>query len=123
MIQWAAHAQRAHPELQLLFHVPNGEARDARTAAKLRWMGVKPGVPDLLLPVPRGPYTGLALEMKRRKGGGTTEAQERFLEALRASQWHVCVCRGADEAIGEIRRYVAMPHAPTWVLPCPSGRG
>jgi hypothetical protein len=69
VIAWAAYAQRKYPELELLFHVPNGEARDPRTAAKLKWLGVRPGVPDLLLPMPRGPYAGLALEMKRRRGG------------------------------------------------------
>lgn len=114
MIAWAAHAQRRYPELELLFHVPNGEVRDPRTAAKLKWLGVRPGVPDLLLPVPRGQYTGLALEMKRRSGASTSEAQKRFLEALRGCGWHVAVCAGADEAIGELRRYLAWPDvAPT----------
>jgi hypothetical protein len=32
----------------LWFHVPNGEIRDLRTAAKLKAMGVMPGVSDLL---------------------------------------------------------------------------
>jgi len=31
----------------LFFHVPNGERRDPRTAAKLKAMGVLPGVADL----------------------------------------------------------------------------
>lgn len=30
------------------FHVPNGEKRDARTAAILKQMGVRPGVADLV---------------------------------------------------------------------------
>ncbi len=109
MIAWAAYAQRKYPELELLFHVPNGEARDPRTAAKLKWLGVRPGVPDLLLPVPRGPYAGLALEMKRRKSGRASDAQERFLGLLKASGWHAAICAGAEEAIGELRRYLAWP--------------
>jgi hypothetical protein len=32
----------------LWFHVPNGELRDKRAAAKLKAMGVKPGVADLV---------------------------------------------------------------------------
>jgi hypothetical protein len=32
----------------LWFHVPNGEERDKRTAAKLKAMGVRPGVADLV---------------------------------------------------------------------------
>lgn len=31
----------------LVFHVPNGEWRDIRTARRLKEMGVTPGVPDL----------------------------------------------------------------------------
>src|SRR5215831_5961543 len=32
----------------LMFHCPNGEHRDKRTAAKLKAMGVLPGVADLI---------------------------------------------------------------------------
>jgi len=39
----------AYPELRgLLFHVPNGGARNGREAKKLKWMGVVPGVSDLI---------------------------------------------------------------------------
>mgnify|MGYP004433785991 CR=1 FL=1 len=38
--------------------------RDARTAANLKRQGVKAGVPDLHLPVARGGYNGLYIELK-----------------------------------------------------------
>ena len=109
VVQWSHLACRQWPELQWLFHAANGEVRDKRTAAKLKWLGVKPGVPDLLLPVPKGPYSGLALEMKRRKGGRISADQQRFLEALRAFKWHVSVCAGAEDAIAVIRWYMGHP--------------
>ena len=38
---------RAYDEV-IWWHTPNGEKRDKRTGAKLKAMGVKPGIPDLL---------------------------------------------------------------------------
>ena len=40
---------RALPVKVMWWHTPNGEARTAATGAKLKRMGVKPGVPDFLL--------------------------------------------------------------------------
>ena len=57
-----------YPEVVLLFHIPNGGRRDTAEAANLKKQGVKPGVPDLFLPVARGGYHGLFIEMKRRDG-------------------------------------------------------
>lgn len=56
------------PELALLHHIPNGGTRDPVEAKHLKQQGVKNGVPDLCLPVPRGRYHGLYIEMKRRTG-------------------------------------------------------
>jgi hypothetical protein len=41
-----------YPELSLAFAIPNGGARDKRTAAGLKAEGVKAGVWDVFLPVP-----------------------------------------------------------------------
>jgi hypothetical protein len=57
------------------FHAANGEARDPRAAAKLKAMGVKPGVPDLTLISPAG--VAHFLEVKR-PGGRLSEPQEAF---------------------------------------------
>ena len=37
------------PGVWAWFHVPNGEKRDKRAAAKLKAMGLKPGVPDIVI--------------------------------------------------------------------------
>ena len=47
------------PELELLHHIPNGGSRDVVEAAHMKRQGVKSGVPDLHLPVPRGGYASL----------------------------------------------------------------
>ena len=37
------------PAVWTFFHCPNGELRDKRTAAKLKAMGVRAGVPDIII--------------------------------------------------------------------------
>ena len=94
------------PELGLLFHIPNGGFRHPATAARMKALGVKPGVPDLFLPVARGDYYGLWIEMKRRKGGRVSEAQSEWLDALRRQGYKTIVCCGADAAIAAIEDYL-----------------
>ncbi|MCD8038886.1 MAG: hypothetical protein LUE96_07375 [Lachnospiraceae bacterium] len=44
VMDWAANASVHYPELRWLHHIPNGGARNAREAVKLKRMGVKRGV-------------------------------------------------------------------------------
>ena len=67
VIQWCILMEGRWPELEYIYHVPNGGSRNAREATNLKAQGVKPGVPDLELPVARGAYTGLHIELKHGK--------------------------------------------------------
>lgn len=78
LIRWAQFESGRHPELSLLFHVPNGGKRSKVEAARFKAMGVQAGVPDLFLPVPRGAYHGLFIEMKAPKGR-TSNAQNTWI--------------------------------------------
>lgn len=95
-----------YPELEMLYHVPNGGRRDAVTGAKLKAEGVKPGVPDLVLPVARAGYHGLYIELKRQDGGTLSKAQRRWRELLTAQVYCSLVCNGANEALSALRRYL-----------------
>jgi hypothetical protein len=66
--RWVTLLQPRHPELALLHAIPNGGHRHKAVAVRLKAEGVKRGVPDLCLPVPRGGHHGLYLEMKTRQG-------------------------------------------------------
>lgn len=74
-------------------------------AANLRRQGVKSGVPDLCLPVARGGYHGLYIEMKYGKNK-TSENQNKWLEALRAQNYAAAVCYGWQEAQQVITNYL-----------------
>ena len=50
LFSWAAYRTGLMPELQYMYHVPNGGKRDKATAAVLKRQGVKAGVPDIMLP-------------------------------------------------------------------------
>ena len=75
LFSWAAMQSGKYPELNLLYHVPNGGSRHKAEAGRLRAEGVKAGVPDLCLPVARGQYHGLYIELKRQRGGRTSDHQ------------------------------------------------
>ena len=105
IFEWASLMERSMPELALLFHIPNGGKRDARTAAILKRSGVKKGVPDLCLPVPKNGYHGLWIELKVGQNQPTFD-QKRWLNALNRQGYLAKVCVGYSEAIQLIADYL-----------------
>ena len=106
VFEWVVLMRNQYPELDLLYHCPNGADRHPAVAAKLKRQGVKAGVPDLFLPVARGGFHGLYIELKRRKGGRVSEEQASWLKALEGQMYRAVVCHGAEEACDEIYRYL-----------------
>ena len=104
LFSWAA--VQAIPELALLYHIPNGGSRHKAEAARLRAEGVRAGVPDLCLPVPRGGFHGLYIELKRLRGGRLSEQQRAWLDALGKQGDAVAVCKGWEDAAETILRYL-----------------
>lgn len=107
VFNWATVMERRWPELRLIHHCPNGGSRNAREAHNLRMQGVKAGIPDIFLPVARGGWHGLYIEMKRRKGGRLSDEQAAMLEALREQGYCAWVCKGANDAIELITEYLS----------------
>ena len=106
VFEWASWMVKQLPDLDLLFHVPNGGWRSKPEAARLKKAGVKPGVPDLCLPVPSGGFHGLYIELKRRQGGTVSPEQKEWLAALQEKGYRAIVAHGAEEACNEIYRYL-----------------
>ena len=69
LFRWAALQSGKYPELAMMYHIPNGGSRGKVEAIRFKAEGVKAGVPDICLPVPRGTWHGLYIELKRREGG------------------------------------------------------
>lgn len=88
-----------------LFHVPNGGSRHAIEAVNLKAAGVRRGVPDLFLDVPRGGFHGLRIEMKRK--GGVVSPEQREVHAFLDQQGYaVQICWSDGEAIETIKEYL-----------------
>ena len=106
---WAAlpETRAQWPEIALMFAIPNGGERNKATAARLKAEGVKPGVSDILLPVGRGGYFGLFIEMKKPKRGVVSDAQFKFGEAIREQGYDFSICRDWEAARTRIINYLA----------------
>lgn len=98
--------KRRWPELGMLYAIPNGGDRNMLVAKKLKAEGVKPGVPDLCLPIARGGYHGLYIELKRQKKSQISPEQTAWLQALNGQGYRAEVCKGSTEAWDVIREYV-----------------
>lgn len=105
LIQWAEYQTGRYPELAMLYHVPNEGKRSTGEGGKLKKMGLKKGVPDLVLPVPRGGYAGMYLEMKV-PGGRATSDQKYWLEKLKGQGYYTAVCYGGKEAAEQLEKYM-----------------
>lgn len=111
LFAWAERARTTRPELGLLFAVPNGGARHKATASRLKAEGVRAGVPDVCLPVPKNGLGALYIELKRPGVPGTPRgalrpAQREWIAALQLAGNAAMVAYGWDEARMMIEAYL-----------------
>lgn len=90
----------------LFYHIPNGGYRSKSEAARFKALGVQAGVPDICIPMPKKGYSGLYIELKRRKGGKLSEEQVVWLSLLGACNYQAVVAYGWDEAREYIEEYL-----------------
>jgi hypothetical protein len=97
---------------RMLFSIPNGAGLFGPvTGAILKRTGLRSGVPDLFLAVPRdsdfthGYLHGLFIEMKAANGVVSPE-QEIYHTLLRSKGYDVAVCRSWTEAREAIIKYL-----------------
>jgi len=98
--------QTDYPELKLAFSIPNGGLRSKATAARLKAEGQRAGVWDIFLPVPRGRWHGLFIEMKVGKNVLTTP-QSDFMVSL-FNNYSFMTCYSWDEAKTALISYVRL---------------
>lgn len=107
LMKWWAMACNSYglPE-RIFFAIPNGGNRNVITGKMLKEEGVRPGVPDLFLPVPCGGFHGLFIEMKKQKGGVISPFQQVFIDRLRYLGYKAEVCNGWESAKTVIENYL-----------------
>lgn len=95
----------------LFFHPPNASKSAPHYRAKLHKLGVRKGVPDLIIldAPPRKPfYHGAALELKKR-GGRATPEQKRWIDDLAGRGWATAITRGYEETVAQLREWGYLP--------------
>jgi hypothetical protein len=96
---------RMHPMLKgLVLHFPNEGRRSERFGRLLKDMGMRPGVADLLIAMPRQGYGGAWIELKSQNGVLST-FQKSFLEDMSQQNYFTAVCWSINEAINTISWY------------------
>ena len=95
-----------YPKLvRMLFAVPNGGKRDAKTGARMKYEGSVRGVSDLILLVPKKGFSALCIEMKRPKGKQSEEQIRWQREAEKFRNKYV-VCHSLTEFMNEVNSYL-----------------
>lgn len=99
LITWAKTQIKNYPQLLWLHHVPSGGKRDSREAQSLQSQGVKAGILDLHLPVARGGYHGLMIEIKRpsNKKPVASPEQVQYMEFLTEQGYATLLSNSFDE--------------------------
>lgn len=107
LFRWAAAMSGRYPELEMMFHIPNERKCSRATGGRLKAEGVKKGVPDILLPVARGRFHGLFIEMKRI-GGKLSKEQVEWMKKAENYGYATIVCEGWIPAKGAIEIYLSL---------------
>ena len=105
LFSWAKINSGKWPELELMHHIPNGGMRSKSEAARFKAMGVKRGVSDVFLPVAKGGYHGLYIELKAKDGRPEKE-QKDWIAAVREQGYYAAVCYGGFEAANLVGAYM-----------------
>lgn len=106
LFEWAARMRGKWPMLAAMYHIPNEGYRSPVTGARMKSEGMRKGVPDICLPIARGKYNALYIELKRTVGGRVSDDQRAWIDLLNAAGNRAVVCRGWEEAAREITRYM-----------------
>jgi len=92
--------------INMIFAIPNAAKRGWKTASMMKAEGMKAGVPDLFIAMPKNGYHGLFIEMKRIKGGSLSTEQKQWICELNRQGYKAEVCQGCDMAIKVIEAYL-----------------
>ena len=109
VFDWAEKNKDTMPELKLLYAIPNGGYRPKYTAVILKRAGVRSGIPDICLPINCIPETHKALYIEMKHGRNKLSKSQKIIKKLLEEAGNkVVVCYSSEEAINEIKNYLAI---------------
>lgn len=105
VLEWASVDPLIKPYRRFILHYPNESKRTPRYGKLLKRMGMRKGVSDLFIAVPRHGYGGAWIELKSTKGVLSRE-QKAFLEDMNSQNYYTSVCWSIEETIKTIGWYL-----------------
>jgi len=117
LFQWRDYNLYHYPGIDLMFATLNGAylqgtgEQRARQWIKLVKQGARRGVLDVFLPVAKGQYHGLWMEMKAPKPyrSNVTPEQKDWQQRMRKEGYMARIVYGCEEAIAAIEAYYNAP--------------
>jgi len=104
--QWLA---LAYPNAyRVTWATPNAAKRSYRMVTAMKAEGLRSGVPDVFMAMPRGKFHGLFLEFKSH-AGKLTENQTIYVTNLRSEGYQVEVVHTLLEAMSIVVPYLGLP--------------
>jgi hypothetical protein len=91
-----------------LIHIPNERHCSPRAGGRLKALGVRAGVSDLLFALPWFGSPGLWVEMKAATGGTVSEKQRQWLGQMQSVGYQAVVARGWQEGKDAILAYLRL---------------
>lgn len=102
--------RKTYPEIGgLLIHIPNGGSRkNAYEGWRLKEQGVRAGVSDLFLPVPKKQYHGLWIEFKATPpfNAAVSKEQKEWIGQMQIQGYQARICLGLKEAMDCLNEYL-----------------
>lgn len=109
--QWWKFYSAAHKIPECLCWANPNSTPDARDRQYKTAEGLRRGVPDVFLALPRGGFHGCFLEFKRTPKSPVNAEQKEYMAELRRQfyQAHL-ITQGFDEAVKIVTRYIEYPY-------------
>lgn len=104
---WVRLQERKYPKLALCFAVPNGSHKSPAARGLFQRTGLRPGVPDVCLPVASGTYHGLWIEFKSKRGV-LSDTQREWHQRLIEQGHRVAIVRDTETAIAVVKEHLGI---------------
>ena len=106
LFKWAKSYEWEYPELRLMFHIANEGKRSAVSGYHLKQQGLKSGLPDICLPIARGGFHALYIELKA-ESGRLQDNQKQWLDDLTKQGYKAVTAFGLEKAKEVITDYLS----------------
>lgn len=110
LFMWINDNKNEYPQLTRAFAIPNGGERHAAVAANLKAEGVKTGIPDIFLPLPKKnkhgcPFHGMFLELKIGRNTPSGEQLD-WIDYFEKNGYYCAVAYGWEAARNKLIEYL-----------------